>query len=471
MSKCRTTPETAALPWRCGPSLTPQAYERLLRRAIFDCCKWHTQVEDLPVLCPFPLLLGAGVWAGLGRMAEDLAAEALAAERELRQRPRLHAELGLPRALRRVLGRTEVATPNRSTGEGKRRGWVACFRGPASLQSGSQPADAAKACHPPATIPEDRSYPGASDVRVMRFDFHWTTDGWRISEANTDVAGGYIEASGVTRLAADCFGEYRVPGDPAGALARAIRRRLGAGARVGLMHLTIYTEDRQIMLYLARRLAEQGLSTCLLGPEQICRHGQGAGAACAEYRGPLDLAFRFFPAEWLPQLPAHTGWEYLLNGGPTPVCNPVGAVLTQSKRFPLVWDRLRTPLPTWRALLPATRAPGCVPLGGADWVLKPALGHEGYNIGIRGLTASAAWRRICWSARWNPRAWAAQRRFVPLPLPTPEGPLYPCLGVYVIDGRAAGAYGRVATRPLIDERSREVVVLVEPQAEGLPDDP
>jgi hypothetical protein len=107
-----------------------------------------------------------------------------------------------------------------------------------------------------------------------------------------------------------------------------------------------------------------------------------------------------------------------------------------------------------------------------DWVLKPALGHEGLDVGIEGVTGPAEWRRIRRAAGWFPGAWAAQRRFEVPPLPTPDGPLYPCLGVYVIDGRAAGAYGRMGVRPLIDHRSREVAVLVHPLSaarEGLTD--
>jgi glutathionylspermidine synthase len=406
-------PTDRGRPWTCERPLSPEDYARVLRRAIFDCCKWHTQAEDRPVLCPFPLVLDADTWEQLARLAEALAREALAAEQELLHRPDLHDRLGLPRAQRR------------------------CFRRAAALG------------------------PTPGGARVMRFDFHWTADGWRISEANTDVAGGFIEASGVTRLVAAYYPDCRPAGDPAGALAEAVRERVGAGARVGLMHLTVYTEDRQIMLYLARRLEERGVSACLFSPVQL-RWAKGqAGVASDWYRGPVDLVVRFFPADWLPRLPAVTGWEAFLAGGRTPACNPASALLTQSKRFALTWDRLATPLPTWRALLPETRSPRDV-AGRAegDWVLKPALGHEGLNVGIQGVTEPADWRHIRRAAFWSPGAWAAQRRFEVLALPTPDGPLFPCLGVYVIDGRAAGAYGRVGVRPLIDDRSREVVVLV-----------
>jgi hypothetical protein len=40
--------------------------------------------------------------------------------------------------------------------------------------------------------------------------------------------------------------------------------------------------------------------------------------------------------------------------------------------------------------------------------------------------------------------------------------VYPCVGVFVVDGRAAGIYGRVARRPLIDARAHDVPVLLTP---------
>jgi nucleoside-diphosphate-sugar epimerase/glutathionylspermidine synthase len=402
-----------ALPWHCGAPLTAERHGQLLRRAVFDCCKWNTQVEGRPLFCPFPLILDGPAWDQLARLASELARETLTAERELSQRPELHAQLGLPRALRRCL--RQLRGTGSTTGE----------------------------------------------VRVVRFDFHWTPDGWRISEANTDVAGGFIEASGVTQLLAASYPGCRAGGDPAGVLSEAVRRRCGAGGRAGLLHLSTYSEDRQTMLYLARRLEEWGVRPCLLSPAQLCWRAGGFDAACDWDHGPLDLLFRFLPAEWLPQVVPAGTWYGLFADGRTTLCNPGHAVLTQSKRFPLVWDRLETPLPTWRSLLQETRSPTEVPdLERGHWVLKPALGHEGHNVRLHAITAPDDWQRLLRSVRKHPDGWAAQRRFDPIPLPTPEGLLYPCLGVYVIDGRVAGCYGRLASQPLIDDRSREVAILV-----------
>ena len=43
-----------------------------------------------------------------------------------------------------------------------------------------------------------------------------------------------------------------------------------------------------------------------------------------------------------------------------------------------------------------------------------------------------------------------------------EQRVHACLGVYVIDGRAAGVYARVAERPLIDGRAQDAAVLLDP---------
>jgi glutathionylspermidine synthase len=397
--------------WSCGEPLAPADYARLVRRAAFDCCKWHTQADDLPVLCPFPLLLDSATWDHLARTAAALASETTAAEEELLRRPELHERLGLPGALRRCLRQVASAGP------------------------------------------------AAGAARVMRFDFHWTTEGWRISEANTDVAAGFIEASGVTHLLAAHYPGCRPTGDPAGALAAAIRRAAEPVGPVGLMHLTVYTEDRQVMLYLARRLGELGAPTCLLSPTQLRWVGGRAEIATGWYTGRAGLVVRFFPADWLPRLPRASGWAGFFAGGQTPTCNPGYAVLTQSKRFALTWNDLATPLPTWRALLPETRSPRDVGEE-SDWVHKPALAHEGTDVGIRGVVETTEWQRIRRAALRDPRMWAAQRRFEALPLETPDGPLYPCVGVYVIDGAVAGAYGRAGTRPLIDYLAREIAVLV-----------
>ena len=384
------------------------------RRAVFDCCKWDTQVEDVTTLVRFPLLLPPATWRELADLAEALARETLAAEAELLLRPDLHAMLALPRATRAALRR--------------------------ALPNGASPGVA----------------------RLIRFDFHLTPGGWRISEANTDVPGGLNEASGFAALIAARYPGVSTVGDAAGAYADALTRALPPAPRLALIHATAYSDDHQVMRYLSRRLAERGAETVLASPAHLRWPGGRAHLVADWAPGPVDALVRFFPAEWLHNLPRATAWGRFFGGARTPASNPAAALLTQSKRFPLVWDALRTPLPTWQRLLPETRDPRDVAWRtGDEWVLKPALGRVGEGIGMPGATAPKEWRQIRRAIFWHGRHWVAQRRFDATPLDTPDGTRFPCVGVYTVDERAVGAYGRLATRPLIDSKAQDVAVLLE----------
>jgi glutathionylspermidine synthase len=395
-------------PWLAGRPLGSEAYMAFRRRAIFECCKWDPQVGDTATLAPFPIVMERETWRELASLAESLARETLAAESELVDHPELHAELGLPAPCRRALRQPGPATPG--------------------------------------------------VARLIRFDFHHTRDGWRISEANTDVPGGLNEASGVAALMAEQYDDLAPAGDVAGAYARSLLDASTAGC-VALVHATAYTDDHQVMAYLARRLDTLGGRMLMASPAQL--RWRGGRAAVVGSRESVEVVARFYPAEWMSELPPECGWERFFRDGTTPISNPATALLTQSKRLPLLWDRLRTPMPTWRAVLPETRHPHDVPWREIEeWVLKPALGRVGDGIGIRGVTPPKAWRTIVRSARFFPRSWIAQRRFDATPLETDTGRAHPCIGVYTVDGRAAGAYGRIASAPLIDWRARDVSVLV-----------
>ena len=198
------TIEALPQPYRCLSRLDDDVYADLLEAAAFRCCFWRNQTQGLPVLCPYALVLTDAWWHQLSTWSEALYSECLEAEQMLLGRPDLQAQLGLGPRLTRALGK---------------------------LSPGPRP-----------------------EVRAMRFDFHWTVDSWRISEANTDVMGGFIESSGVTALMAQCYRGPIPTGDPAGALADA----LASHSPVGLMHLTFYSDDRQIMLYLAQRIEQAG---------------------------------------------------------------------------------------------------------------------------------------------------------------------------------------------------------------------
>jgi hypothetical protein len=399
-------------PWVPVAPLDDSAFAEFRRRAIFDCCKWDPQVGDACVLARHPLVIRAEAWREVTVHAEALAREALALEAALSSRPRLHRRLGLPRALRRAL---------RGIGSrGEARG----------------------------------------AARIVRFDFHFTDEGWRISEANTDVPGGLNEASGFPPLLAPHYPAFTPAGDPAAAYVAASLAAGAPAAHVAFVHATAYSDDQQMMLFLARRFVSAGVHAHLASPSHLRWRDGRAHLDGRDWRGPLDLVVRFFPSEWLTLLPRAAGWPALFAGSRTPLSNPATAVLTQTKRLPLVFDALPSPAPAWLALLPETRDPRDVPRQSTDWVLKPALGRVGEGVLVPGLLDRKQDRDIRRAARWWPSRWAAQRRFHVVPLEIAGEPRYPCLGVYTLDARVVGAYGRVAKRPLIDAQAEDAAVLI-----------
>ena len=400
-----------AHPFRPVEPLPPAVARSIRRRAIFDCCKWDPQVEDVATIADLPIVLMRSEWLALVAAAETLASEVASAERELRDRPDLHDTLGLPRTIRRALRR-------------------------------------------PRTMVE-------TGTRFIRFDFHLTEDGWRISEANTDVPGGLNEASGLPLIIAPHVPGTKAAGDVAGAYADALLAPFSGPAHVALVHATAYADDRQVMTYLAERLEERGARVSLVSPAHLRWRDGRASLETAWTSGPVDAVARFYPSEWMDNLPRASGWPAFFEGTLTPVSNPATALLTQSKRFPLTWDRLKTPMRLWRIFLPETRDPRDVRWrDSGEWVLKPALGRVGEDVGIAGVTPAAEWTRIARDVRRHPSHWVAQRRFVATPLRVGETARYPSIGVYTVNTRVVGAYGRIAERPLIDARARDAAVLI-----------
>lgn len=398
------------VPYQLGDPLPDATWQTVKFRTVFECCKWDVQSEDHCVLSEFPLLITESTWQELRALAEALSRELADAERELLPRRDLQAKLGLPGALREEFGRLAEPTPG--------------------------------------------------VARVMRFDFHFTDEGWRVSEVNADVPGGFIEASGFTQLMAAHYRGATAPPDPASTYARTLATDLGPNAVVGLVHATAYSDDRQVMQFLGKRMTERGLRTILASPGHIRWDEDRASVSSSFAESRLDAIVRFFPAEWLPTLRTKSLWTPFFAGSRTPVSNPATAVLVQTKRFPLVWDSLSTDLRTWRVLLPETVCPSIVLKDLRDWVVKPALGRVGEDIAISGVTSEHKLQLIHQAAKRRPAQWVAQRRFTVIPLSDRNGSYYPSIGVFTVDGIVAGAYARIGHKPLIDDEAQDIAVLI-----------
>lgn len=400
-----------ALPFETGAALDPAVFRKLRLRTIFECCKWDPQVEDTSVLAPYPILLCTSAWNEIASLAEQLNVETVAAEQELLTRPDLIKDLALPRAIWKLL----------ATGR-----------------------------------------PVVSGPRVMRFDFHFTREGWRISEVNSDVPGGFVEADGFTHLMAEAC-DLPPACRTAKLLAQSLARKaMTENPVIALVHATAYSDDRQVMTFLAQELEKLDAKAVLVDPSQVQWHSGTATARIRSdwYDGVANLIYRFFPAEWLPNLRRTCAWHNYFTGSIVPQSNPGWSLLSQSKRFGLMIEKLKTPLPVWKRFLPQTCNVREADPNDENWVFKPAMGRVGEAIGIRGVTPAKDWKHICRNLFFFPGHWVAQRRFDIIPLSTPEGSRYLCLGVYTINGRAAGIYARLSHTPIINHAAQDVAVLL-----------
>ena len=386
---------------RLGAVPADAFYEYRLRQ-VFDGYKWDHQVGGAQnTITDKVLLLDAANYEYLTRAAEALARETVAMEAALLRDEALLLELGLSPMLA--------------------RGLAEC------------------------------SYEPARHLRLMRFDFHPTTRGWRVSEVNSDVPAGFQEASLHPKFASAYFDGYEPAGDFGAAFAAAAARVMRPAGVAGLVYDSHTVEDAQMMAFLADTLAQHGYGAKHFEPDQTPWLGREL-AGC-------DLLIRHYPAEWLEYLPNAELAGYL--NSETPSCNHPQAVIAQSKRLPLVWDKLGVPHPMWDKLLPRTTAvvvPG-QKLGKnareAGYIHKPAFGRVGEGIDVPGAVTPREARLIAATAQQAPGQWVRQKLFRSRPV----GGLHLAVGVFVLDGAYAGMFARASRTPRMDFDASELPVL------------
>ena len=287
-------------------------------------------------------------------------------------------------------------------------------------------------------------YKPKKHIRLMRFDFHPTETGWSVSEVNGDSIAGYPEAAILPLLAERFFPGYARYGDFGEVFSDRLKRHIPPGGTIAYLHDTHIVEDYQNLRFLGDTLERDGYKSVYLAPDNIkWKDGKTIGA---------DGIVRCFPVNYL----EHTSgvdWRSFLNSD-TPSCNHPVALLTQSKRLPLVWDKLNAGIDTWGKMLPKTV---CVRQTGRDkgYILKPAFGWAGQGINIPGAVSEEENEAIISAADRNPGQWLAQEMFISRLVNN----MHICIGAFVVDGVFAGFYGRASKKMRIDSDASDVPVL------------
>jgi glutathionylspermidine synthase len=301
----------------------------------------------------------------------------------------------------------------------------------------------------------------AAPLQCARYDLFATEDGrWMVSEFNEDVPGGFNEAAGIPELLGTPGAAFAWEGDFRGRVVEA----LTAYDRIALLYATSYAEDLQHMLILEDWLRSAGHETLLASPEHLEARTFGGPRFLGRR---VDAAFRFFPGEWMAKLPNLAAWRRL--GHRLPMMNPLRALVRQSKTVFSLWSDDALVSPEDRALiarhLPHTepfRPERCDELQEERerWVLKRAFGRMGDAVVLGSLVTAREWDQALAAAAREPHAYCIQERFHVKPVDFNDGAVYPALGAYLVNGRFAGYYSRVASRPFITHEAPHVATLV-----------
>lgn len=396
-----------------------EKYDEYRLTLMFDCYKWDPQFLDNNTIAKYALVITKEEHEELARLTEALDNETRTAELVLNKERKLVRSLALPKKIRHE-------------------------------------------------IKNMQNYDPEKHIRLMRYDFHPTQDGkWAVSEVNSDVPGGFAEASLMPQAALDILGETKLWYKNFGEiLVQVISQKVCQNGRIMLVHCTCYSDDRQVMQFLGDKLKEKGFQVIYGAADHIRFQDKIAYSILDGNEGEIDAIIRFTPLEWLVDMRPKKWQGYF--DTLTLSCNHPIAIFAQTKRFPLVWQALEqkgVDLSTWRQLLPDTLEVKAAK-GKDGYIYKPACGRVGEKISIKEACKDDEYKEILADVKRHPNKYLAQKRFYSQPVFGENGEAFHvCLGSYAVDGGHAGYYARISKSPRIDSNAADIPVLIEGMGE------
>lgn len=309
-----------------------------------------------------------------------------------------------------------------------------------------------------------KNYNPDKHIRLMRFDFHPTLENkWAVSEVNSDVPGGFAEATLMNRKSLEylsnenyyaiSFGDF---------LADAIKKKVRQEGRIMLVHCTSYSDDRQVMQFLGDKLSGMGYEVIYAAADQLKFENGKAISILNNREGEVDGIIRFSPLEWVADMKTKNWHGYF--DTETVSCNHPIAIFAQTKRFPFVWDLLESKgidLSTWRELLPETLEVNDKKVDD-KFIYKPVYGRVGENISIKEACKDDEYKKILKDVKRHPKKYLAQKKFNSRPLTNEDGEeFHVCIGSYGVENSHAGYYARISGSPRIDSYAADIPVLIE----------
>ena len=396
-------------------TIPKEKYDDYRLNVMFNCYKWDPQFLDNNTIAKYALVISKKEHEELERLTEDMDYETRKAEEILNEHLEITKILALPKKIKKELKAMD-------------------------------------------------NYDKDKHIRLMRYDFHPTIEGkWAVSEVNSDVPGGFAEASLMPQAAIDILETnkywYRNFGE---ILTKAIATKVVSGGRIMLVHCTSYSDDRQVMQFLGDKLKNMGFTVIYAAADHVRFINQEAISVLSGNEGKIDAIVRFTPLEWLIDIkPKH--WEGYFNTN-TISCNHPMAIYAQTKRFPLAWNMVEKfggKFTTWKQLLPETHEVKEVK-NKSGYIYKPACGRVGERISIKEACKEDEYEKILKDVKKHPKQYIAQKQFNSKPLVSEEGRKYHvCIGSYSVEGGHAGYYARISQTPRIDSYAADIPVLID----------
>ena len=390
-------------------------YENYRYDLMFDCYKWDPQFLDSNTIAKYALVITKKEHEEIKKLTEKLDEETRASEEFLNQNQELLKPLSLPKKVSKE-------------------------------------------------IKNMKNYDANKHIRLMRYDFHPTVDKkWAVSEVNSDVPGGFAEASFMPKAAMKYLADEKLISINFGEImVEAIEKKVPKNGRIMMVHCTCYSDDRQVMQFLGDRLTEKGYQVLYGAADHIRFKDHIAYSILDGNEGKLDGIFRFTPLEWLTDIKPKRWQGYF--DTVTVSCNHPVAMYVQTKRFPLIWDAMEEKgisLETWRQLLPDTIEVKDAK-GKEGYIFKPACGRVGEKISIEEACRGDEYKKILNDVKKHPKKYLAQKKFHSLPLLGENGEeFHVCLGSYTVEGAHAGYYARISKTARIDSNAADIPVLIE----------
>ena len=396
-------------------SIPKDKYEEYRLNLMFNAYKWDPQFFDNNTIAKHVLVITNKEHKELEKLTEQLDRETRQAEEMLNNNLKLAKPLALPHKINKELAKM-------------------------------------------------KNYQPEKHIRLMRYDFHPTIENkWALSEVNSDVPGGFAEASIMPQFAINVLKSpqywYKNFGD---ILVQAIAKKVKTKGTIMLVHCTSFSDDRQVMQFLGDKLKSLGFNIIYGAGDHLRFKNNKAISILDGNEGEVDAIFRFTPLEWLIEIkPKH--WQGYFDTI-TPSCNHPIAIFAQTKRFPFVWNRLEKQgitFSAWKKLLPETIEVNEVK-NKEGYIFKPACGRVGEKISIKEACKDDEYEKILADVKKRPKQYIAQKKFNSKPLITDEGQSFHlCLGSYSVEGKHAGYYARISKLPRIDSFSADIPVLIE----------